>query len=76
MSITPVPISIRRIAVPIAASSGNGAQFCRAPEVVDADEGPVDADRLGGDGELDGLAQPVGGGRRPRPRRAGRPDGG
>src|SRR5260221_4910456 len=57
MSITPVPISIRLVLTPIAASRGKGGEL--AGEMVDADERPVDPDLLGGDRELHRLAQRI-----------------
>ncbi len=65
ISITAVPISIRDVRAPTAASSGNGDPSCRAkwctPEV-----GAVRAQLLGGHRQVDGLQQRVR--RRPGPR--------
>ena len=65
MSITAVPISIREVRAPTAASSGNGdAQL--PGEVVHPEVGAVRAQLLGGHRQLDGLQQRVRG--RPGPR--------
>ena len=75
MSITPVPISIRLVLAPTAASSGNGEAEL-AGEVVHPEVGAVGAQLLRRDGQLDRLGQHVGGGpglgtgdRRPMPER-------
>ena len=60
---TAVPISIRLVRAPIAASSGNGEASWRAI-VVDAEVGAVRADLLRRDREIDRLEQRVGGGAR------------
>ena len=55
---TAVPISMRLVRAPIAASSGNGEREL-AGEVVDPEVGAVGAQLLGGDRQLDGLEQRV-----------------
>src|SRR6476659_159827 len=69
MSMTAVPISIVLVFAPQAASSGNGDPSWR--EVVHPEIGPVRAERLGCDGEVDGLQERVGAGARLRLRRRG-----
>ncbi len=68
MSITAVPISMLLVRAPAAAEQREGRAEL-AGEMVDAEIGPVGADFLGRDGELDRLQQGVGGGARLRVRR-------
>ena len=55
MSITAVPISMRRVFAPTAARSGKGEES----EVMDSKIGPVRAQFLGGNGEVNGLQECV-----------------
>ena len=58
MSITAVPISMRLVRAPIAASNGKGDAELPS-EVMDADERAVDTELLGGDRELDRLDEGI-----------------
>ena len=58
MSITAVPISIRLVRAPTAASSGNGEAEL-AGEVVYTEVGAVGSELLGGDGQVDRLQQGI-----------------
>jgi len=71
MSMTAVPISMRLVFAPTAASSGNGEASWRA-KMMDPEIGPVRAELFGGNGEIDRLQQRIGGRARLRLRR-GRP---
>ena len=60
MSITPVPISIRLVLAPMAASSGNGEDSWLR-EVMHPEVRAVGPELLGRDSEIDGLEQCIGG---------------
>jgi hypothetical protein len=61
MSMTAVPISMRLVRAPTAASRGKGRGEL-AREVMHAEVRAVHAQALGFDGEVDGLQERVGGG--------------